>query len=151
MFSTNSEFQMAKATIQYEVISLPTNKDRLSPQLLALVNTIDFLKTDVNGKSVIDRDEVYKSWLADIDMASNDKVFASYIHQLIQFAFLDRLNVKPKKEQTVDELKKMIAKQMLLLKKAEKMAEIMDDETAEANDKLTFKLNVAEAESELAD
>jgi len=142
---------MAKATIQYEVISLPTNKDRLSPQLLALVNTIDFLKTDVNGKSVIDRDEVYKSWLADIDMASNDKVFASYIHQLIQFAFLDRLNVKPKKEQTVDELKKMIAKQMLLLKKAEKMAEIMDDETAEANDKLTFKLNVAEAESELAD
>jgi len=143
---------MAKATIQYEVISLPTNKDRLSPQLLALVNTIDFLRADdVNGKSVIDRDEVYKSWLADIDMASNDKVFASYIHQLIQFAFLDRLNVKPKKEQTVDELKKMIAKQMLLLKKAEKMAEIMDDETAEANDKLTFKLNVAEAESELAD
>lgn len=142
---------MAKAIIQYEVISLPTNKDRLSPQLLALVNTIDFLKSDIDGKSVIDRDEVYKSWLADIDMASNDKVFASYIHQLIQFAFLDRMNVKPKKEQTVEELKAMIAKQMLLLKKAEKLAEKMDVETAEGNAKLTFKLDVAEAESELAD
>ena len=137
---------MAKAIIQYEVVSLPTNKDRLSPQLLALVNTIDFLKTDVDGKSVIDRDEVYKSWLADIDMTSNDKVFASYIHQLIQFAFLDRLNVKEKKEPTVDELKKMIAKQMKLLEKAEKMAEQMDDETAKGNDKLKFKLDVAEAE-----
>lgn len=143
---------MAKAIIQYEVVSLPTNKDRLSPQLLALVNTIDFLKTeDANGKSVIDRDEVYKSWLADIDMTTNDKVFASYIHQLIQFAFLDRLNVKEKKEPTVDELKKMIAKQMALLAKAEKLAEQLDDETAEGNDKLKFKLDVAEAETELAD
>lgn len=142
---------MAKAIIQYEVVSLPTNKDRLSPQLLALVNTIDFLKTDVDGKSVIDRDEVYKSWLADIDMTTNDKVFASYIHQLIQFAFLDRLNVKEKKEPTVDELKKMIAKQMKLLEKAEKLAEVMDDETAKGNDKLKFKLDVAEAEEELAD
>jgi len=142
---------MAKAIIQYEVISLPTNKDRLSPQLLALVNTIDFLKSDVDGKSVIDRDEVYKSWLADIDMESNDKVFASYIHQLIQFAFLDRLNVKEKKEPTIDELKKMIAKQMALLAKAEKLAEVMDDETAKGNAKIINKLDIAEAEEQLAD
>jgi hypothetical protein len=140
---------MAKATIQYEVISLPTNKERLSPQLLALVNTIDFLKEDVDGKSVIDRDQVYKSWLADLDMESNDKVFASYIHQLIQFAFLDRMNVKPKKEQTVEELKKMIAKQMKLLEQAEKAAELMDSETAKGNDKVKFKLDVAEAEEML--
>lgn len=142
---------MSKATIQYEVVSLPNNKERLSPQLLALVNTIDFLKADVEGKQVIDRDEVYKSWLADIDMTSNDKVFASYIHQLVQFAFLDRMNVKPKKEQTIDELKKMIAKQMLLLKKAEKDAERTEEENAEGNAKLTFKLDVAEAEEMLAD
>ncbi len=142
---------MTKATIQYEVISLPTNKDRLSPQLLALVNTIEFLSEDQDGKKVIDRDEVYKSWLADIDMASNDKVFASYIHQLIQFAFLDRMNVKPKKEQTVEELKAMIAKQMKLLKQAEKMAEQMNDETAKGNAKVAFKNDVAEAEEELAD
>lgn len=142
---------MAKATIQYEVISLPTNKDRLSPQLFALVNTIDFMKADLDGKMVIDRDEVYKSWLADIDMVSNDKVFASYIHQLVQFAFLDRMNVKPKKEQSVEELKKMIAKQMKLLEQAEKLAEHMDDETANGNAKLKFKLDVTEAEEELAD
>lgn len=140
---------MAKTTIQYEVISLPSNRERLAPQLLALVNTIEFHRQDVDGKSVIDRDEVYKSWLADIDMTTNDKVFASYIHQLIQFAFLDRMNVKPKKEQTVEELKKMIAKQMQLLKQAEKTAELLDAETAEANAKLTFKLDVAEAEETL--
>lgn len=142
---------MSKAIIQYEVVSLPSNRERLSPQLLALVNTIEFHRQEIDGKSVIDRDEIYKSWMADLDGQSNDKVFASYIHQLIQFAFLDRMNVKPKKEPTVDELKKMIAKQMQLLKKAEKLAEEMNDETAEANAKLSFKLDVAEAEEELAD
>jgi hypothetical protein len=110
---------MAKTTITYEVVSLPSNIDRLSPQLKALVNTISFLSEDQDGKKVIDRDKVYTSWLEDIGMEANDKVFASYIHQLIQFAFLDRMNVKPKKEHTVEELKKMIAKQMKLLKEAE--------------------------------
>lgn len=113
------EFNMSKATIQYEVVSLPSNLDRLSPQLKALVTTIDFLKEGIDGKSVIDRDKVYQSWLSDLGLETNDKVFASYIHQLIQFAFLDRMNVKPKKEHTVDELKKMIAKQMQMLKIAE--------------------------------
>jgi hypothetical protein len=140
---------MSKATIQYEVVSLPSNRERLSPQLLALVTTIDFLKEEIDGKQVIDRDKVYLSWLADIEMETNDKVFASYIHQLIQFAFLDRMNVKPKKEQTVEELKKMIEKQMKLLKQAEKTAELLDIETTKGNDKLKFKLDVAEAEEEL--
>lgn len=109
-------------SIQYEVVSLPVNRDRLSPQLSKLVNTIEFLKEEIDGKSIIDRDKVYQLWLEDIGMESNDKVFASYIHQLIQFAFLDRMNVKPKKEPTVDELKKMIAKQMQMLKIAEASA-----------------------------
>ena len=108
-----------KTVITYEVVSLPTNLDRLSPQLLKLVETIQFLKDEVDGKFIIDRDKVYSSWLEEINMESNDKVFASYIHQLIQFAFLDRMNVKPKKEHSVEELKKMIAKQMQLLKLAE--------------------------------
>lgn len=142
---------MAKNIIQYEVVSLPTNKDRLSPQLLALVTTIDFLKEDIDGKSVIDRDKVYQSWLSDINMESNDKVFASYIHQLIQFAFLDRMNVKPKKEQTVEELKKMIEKQMKLLKQAEKDEELTLIANAKGNAKLTNKLDIAEAEEMLAD
>lgn len=142
---------MSKATIQYEVVSLPTNKDRLSPQLLALVNTIDFLKEDIDGKSVIDRDKVYQSWLEDIQMETNDKVFASYIHQLIQFAFLDRMNVKPKKEHSVEELKKMIEKQMKLLKQAEKDEAMTEVINANGKAKLTFKLDVAEAEQMIAD
>ena len=110
---------MSKTIIQYEVVSLPSNRDRLSPQLLKLVETIDFLKEEIEGKQVIDRDKVYSSWLEEIGMEANDKVFASYIHQLIQFAFLDRMSVKEKKPKTVEELKKMIAKQMKLLKEAE--------------------------------
>ncbi len=140
---------MAKSIIQYEVVSLPSNKDRLSPQLLALVNTIDFLKEDVDGKQVIDRDKVYQSWLEDIEMENNDKVFASYIHQLIQFAFLDRMNVKPKKEQTVDELKKMIEKQMKLLKEAEKAEEQTKLDNIKGKAKLVNKLDIAEAEVSL--
>lgn len=142
---------MPKATIQYEVISLPSNLDRLSPQLKALVTTIDFLSEDIDGKKVIDRDKVYLSWLADINMESNDKVFASYIHQLIQFAFLDRMNVKEKKVQTVEELKKMIEKQMKLLKQAEKDEEQTLIANAKGNGKLKFKLDVAEAEQIIAD
>lgn len=142
---------MAKQAIQYEVISLPMNRQRLSPQLLALVETIEEqMNFDIdNPTTVIDRDDVYKSWLSKIDMAENDKVFASYIHQLISFAFIDRLNVKPKKEQTVEELKAMIAKQMKLLKQAEKDAELAAELAAKSNDKLKFKLDVAEAKEAL--
>lgn len=114
---------MNKQSIQYEVISLPTNKERLSPQLLSLVNNIDFHKEEVDGKGIIDRDLLYKSWLEDINSEDNDKVFASYIHQLIQFAFLDRMNVKPKK--TVKEKKAMLTKQLSLMSKAE-LQEVID-------------------------
>ena len=110
---------MAKINIQYEVVSLPNNRERLSPQLKALVETIDFLKEEIDGKLIIDRDKVYQSWLDDLELETNDKVFASYIHQLIQFAFLDRLNVPISKPKSVEQLKKMIAKQMEMLKKAE--------------------------------
>lgn len=140
---------MSKASIQYEVVSLPSNRDRLSPQLLSLVTTIEFLSEEQDGKKVIDRDKVYLSWLEEINMTSNDKVFASYIHQLVQFAFLDRMNIKEKKVQSVDELKKMIAKQMQLLKLAEAEAEHTETTNAKAKTKLTFKLDVAEAEQSL--
>jgi len=137
---------MSKFSISYEVVSLPSNREKLSPQLKALVNTIDFLKEDVDGKFFVDRDKVYQSWLDDIDMTNNDKVFASYIHQLIQFAFIDRVEVerKAKKVHTVDELKAMIEKQIKMLKIAEKAAELTAIENAEASHKLTEKLDRAE-------
>jgi hypothetical protein len=137
---------MSKFSISYEVVSLPSNREKLSPQLKALVNTIDFLKEDVDGKFFVDRDKVYQSWLDDIDMTNNDKVFASYIHQLVQFAFIDRVEVerKAKKVHTVDELKAMIEKQIKMLKIAEKAAELTAIENAEASHKLTEKLDRAE-------
>ncbi len=137
---------MSKFSISYEVVSLPSNREKLSPQLKALVNTIEFLKEDVDGKFFVDRDKVYQSWLDDIDMTNNDKVFASYIHQLIQFAFIDRVEVerKAKKVHTVDELKAMIEKQIKMLKIAEKAAELTAIENAEASHKLTEKLDRAE-------
>ena len=109
---------MSKPIITYEIVSLPS-KEKLSPQLKALISSIEFLSEEADGKTIIDRDKLYKSWLADINMEANEKVFASYIHQLITFAFIDRMNIKPKKALSVDELKKMIAKQMALLAKAE--------------------------------
>ncbi|HEY8780155.1 MAG TPA: hypothetical protein VIM16_00935 [Mucilaginibacter sp.] len=137
---------MSKFSISYEVVSLPSNREKLSPQLKALVNTIEFLKEDVDGKFFVDRDKVYQSWLDDIDMTNNDKVFASYIHQLVQFAFIDRVEVerKAKKVHTVDELKAMIEKQIKMLKIAEKAAELTAIENAEASHKLTEKLDRAE-------
>ena len=108
-----------KTAIKYEVISLPTNRDRLSPQLKSLVETIDFLKEEINGRVEVDRDKVYKMWLDDIGLEENDKVFASYIHQLISFAFLERLNVKPKK--TTEDIKKMMAKQLSLMSKEDRL------------------------------
>jgi len=137
---------MSKFSISYEVVSLPSNREKLSPQLKALVNTIEFLKEDVDGKFFVDRDKVYQSWLDAIDMTNNDKVFASYIHQLVQFAFIDRVEVerKAKKVHTVDELKAMIEKQIKMLKIAEKAAELTAIENAEASHKLTEKLDRAE-------
>ncbi len=112
--------KMAKQAIKYEVISLPSNRDRLSPQLLSLVNSIEFLTVEINGKKVVERDELYKLWLSEINSDDNDKVFASYIHQLIQFAFLDRMDVKPPK--TVEQQKAMLMKQMSLMSKEDRQA-----------------------------
>ncbi len=111
---------MAKQAIKYEVISLPSNRDRLSPQLLSLVNSIEFMAVEINGKRIIERELLYKTWLAEIEMDDNDKVFASYIHQLIQFAFLDRMDVKPPK--TVEQQKAMLMKQMSLMSKEDRQA-----------------------------
>lgn len=106
-----------KTVIKYKVIALPSTT-KLSPQLLSLVTTLDFLKEEINGDMIVDRDKVYKCWLDEIAMEDNEKVFASYIHQLIQFAFIERLDVKPKK--TVEERKQMLMKQLSLMSKEDK-------------------------------
>jgi len=135
---------MSKHIVQYEVVSLPSNRERLAPQLHVLVATIE---EQMSNSRIVSRDDVYKAWIEKLNLESNDKVFASYIHQLVQFAFLDRLNVKPKKESSVAELKQMIEKQMLLLKEAEKAEELAQRINEKANDRVSFKLSVAEAET----
>lgn len=63
---------------------------RLGNQIRVLVETIQFLQIEDR----VDRDEVYKCWLQDIGKTDNEKVFASYIHDLIQFGFLDKQEQK---------------------------------------------------------
>jgi len=88
-----------KASSAYEVVSLPTNRDRLSPQLRALVDAVDETKQEIGGKQIVARATLLAAWSAKIGSESGDKVFASYMHQLLSFAFLDRIgsNAAPKK------------------------------------------------------
>jgi hypothetical protein len=79
----------------YKVLSLPTLREKLSPQLRALVNSIDELQVagegDNAGLMIVKRAEVFNSWAKAVDSEDGEKVFASYIHQLISFAFIERL------------------------------------------------------------
>lgn len=109
---------MSTINIKYKINSLPSNKEKLSPQLQKLVETIDFCQVD----KVINRDEVYKMWLVEINSESNDKVFASYIHQLIQFDFIDRIDSKPKVEMTIEQKRTLFMKQMKLMTAEERQA-----------------------------
>lgn len=88
-----------KAATSYEVISLPSNRDRLSPQLRALVDAVDENTEEIAGKKVIFRARLFAKWSEKVGSESGDKVFASYMHQLLSFAFLDRIgtNAAPKK------------------------------------------------------
>ena len=81
----------AKAATAYEVVSLPSQRDRLSPQLRALVDAIDENTEEVNGKKTIFRARLFAKWSEKIGSESGDKVFASYMHQMLSFAFLDRI------------------------------------------------------------
>ncbi len=91
--------EKTKAATAYEVVSLPTNRDRLSPQLRALVDVIDESKTEIGGKQIVARAIILAKWMERIGSESGDKVFASYMHQLLSFAFLDRVGTTstPKK------------------------------------------------------
>lgn len=91
--------EKTKAATSYEVVSLPPNRDRLSPQLRALVDAVDENTEDIGGKKVVFRARILAKWSEKIGSESGDKVFASYMHQLLSFAFLDRIgtNAAPKK------------------------------------------------------
>lgn len=88
----------ASAT-SYKVVSLPAVRERLSPQLRALVQAIDDSQREINGEQIVLRSEIFAKWASAIGSESGDKVFASYMHQLLSFAFLDRVGgtATPKK------------------------------------------------------
>jgi hypothetical protein len=90
-----------KNSIYYTLTAKMTDMDlnRLGNQVRVLVETIQFLQ--VEGK--VERDEVYKLWLSDTGKTDNEKVYASYIHDLIQYGFLDKVGdakkvIEPKAE-----------------------------------------------------
>ncbi len=91
--------EKAKAATSYEVISLPTQRDRLSPQLRGLVDAIDECTEDIEGKKIVYRARLLDKWKSKVGSESGDKVFASYMHQMLSFAFLDRVGTTttPKK------------------------------------------------------
>src|SRR5690349_10553514 len=71
-----------KSATSYEVVDLPKNRDRLSPQLKALVEAVDENKEEIGGKQVVFRARLLAKWSEKIGSESGDKVFASYMHQL---------------------------------------------------------------------
>lgn len=79
-----------KTATSYEVVSLPPQRDRLSPQLRALVDAIDETTEEINGKKMVFRARLFAKWSEKVGSESGDKVFASYMHQMLSFAFLDR-------------------------------------------------------------
>lgn len=89
-------------TAQIDTIDL----GRLGNQVRVLVETIQFLQVDRK----VDRDEVYKLWLVDINKTENEKVFASYIHDLIQYGFIDKMNDNKQPVNQLSTAKKAVSK-----------------------------------------
>lgn len=88
-----------KSVTSYEVVDLPKNREKLGPQLRALVEAVDETKEEIGGKQVVFRARLFAKWTDKVGSESGDKVFASYMHQLLSFAFLERIGVAatPKK------------------------------------------------------
>src|SRR5713101_3193518 len=96
MTASTAEPKVRKAvSTTYKVLSLPENREKLSPQLRALVNAIDMLQEAGEGENagfnVVMRKDVFTQWSKDVNSEDGEKVFASYIHQLISFAFIERI------------------------------------------------------------
>ena len=115
--ATASPKERAKVRTIYIVTTLPANRQKLSPQLRALVASIDECQVqNAEGKSIVYRDEIFASWSKAIGSESGDKVFASYMHQLLSFAFLERIEGehKPRKivspEERKSKMKEMLSK-----------------------------------------
>jgi len=91
--NTELEPKVRKAvSTAYKVASLPENREKLSPQLRALVNAIDELQVAAeDGSMTVKRSEVFAAWAKAVNSEDGEKVFASYIHQLISFAFIERI------------------------------------------------------------
>ena len=89
-------------TAQIDTIDL----DRLGNQVRVLVETIQFLQIDRK----VERDEVYKVWLVDTNKTENEKVFASYIHDLIQYGFIDKMESNKQPVNQLSTAKKAVSK-----------------------------------------
>lgn len=74
----------------YKVVSLPTDRERLPPQLKALVTVIEDAAKD---GAPVSRKAALAAWIAACGSKAAESVFTSYIHALISFAFMDKIPV----------------------------------------------------------
>jgi len=77
-----------KVDITYKVNTLPSNRQKLSPQIQALVEAIEL---SVNEDGIVKRQDVLDNWSKLTKSEDNLKVFASHIHDLIQYDLLDKM------------------------------------------------------------
>jgi len=101
------------------------NVSKLSLQLKLLVDLINSeLEFSLDNKTFI-RDNIQSEFLAQTN--STDNVFSSHIHSLIQFDFIDRVDVKPKVELTLEQIKSNALKAMKSFTREELLAMINQD------------------------
>jgi len=98
------------------------NKDRLSPQVAALVESI--LEASRNEKGEVTRSEVFAAWQEKTKSDSGEKVFASYIHQLISYSFISRTETDKAARKVVTSAEKVskLAATLSKLSEADKAA-----------------------------
>lgn len=89
--------------VEESIATIPL--DRLSPQVKALVEAIT--STQANEKGEVNRAEVFATWKETTKSESGEKVFASYIHQLISFGFISKTESVAKSRKVVSSAEKV--------------------------------------------
>ncbi len=101
---------MKTVEITYKVNSLPNNREKLSPQINALIQAIEKCQKD----NFVKRAEVFDAWSKMTSSTDNDKVFASHIHDLIQYDFLDKTTKVVDPKVNLAKLMKTMTKEEIL-------------------------------------
>ena len=96
--------------IKYKINHFNFDKNKLTNQMKELVNTFEELSQFDEDCQEVNRDELYENWLIKIGKEENSKVFASYVHQLCQFSFIERIESDKKKVDKKEQLKRMLSK-----------------------------------------